>query len=68
VLGRRSEPAALQGDQGKLHSACTGRGAAWLARQSGGLEVPGSSPGAPMRGKAAWQAAFLVSAVVRVMT
>ena len=25
----------------------TGRGAAWLARQSGGLEVPGSNPGAP---------------------
>ena len=47
VLARRSEPAALQGDQGKLHSTCTGRGAAWLARQSGGLEVPGSSPGAP---------------------
>src|SRR5262249_4520258 len=30
-----------------LRSAATGRGAAWLARQSGGLEVPGSNPGAP---------------------
>ncbi len=27
--------------------APTGRGAAWLARLSGGQEVPGSNPGAP---------------------
>ncbi len=29
----------------------TGRGAAWLARQSGGLEVPSSNLGAPTIGK-----------------
>src|SRR5262245_50071231 len=32
-----------------VRSAPTGRGAAWLACQSGGLEVPGSNPGAPIK-------------------
>jgi hypothetical protein len=39
---------------GSLGSAPTGRGAAWLARQSGGLEVVGSSPTAPI-GQSRWK-------------
>ena len=31
-----------------LASGLAGRGAAWLARQSGGLEVPSSNLGAPI--------------------
>jgi hypothetical protein len=39
-----------------------GRGAAWLARQSGGLEVPSSNLGAPMR-EAAGNGGFSVDVV-----
>src|SRR6266550_6423636 len=35
----------------RYHQRSTGRGAAWLARLSGGQEVPGSNPGAPTREK-----------------
>jgi hypothetical protein len=44
-VGIERRPETFRGSRYTRQS--TGRGAAWLARQSGGLEVPGSSPGAP---------------------
>src|SRR6185295_4371394 len=38
----------------RYHQRSTGRGAAWLARLSGGQEVPGSNPGAPTAEQAAF--------------
>ena len=56
----RSRPVELGWDTEsdvRLRSAATGRGAAWLARQSGGLEVPSSNLGAPT-GSPAGRGAF----------
>jgi hypothetical protein len=37
----------------------TGRGAAWLARYNGVVEVPGSNPGAPTEEAATWLPFFV---------
>ena len=46
LLGYLLASRRLDGDS--LASGLAGRGAAWLARQSGGLEVPSSNLGAPI--------------------